>query len=274
MHALLLQAAQNDLFSLILSLLVIAIPFYYITRMSAAARNRQQRPPRAPDADPDADLRLLQDEDEQLEEYRARKLQERSLQEEETRAAYEQAYEPQHRERDARREHEGDRSTRRERLRRSLSRPHPYADAETERKTPVQLLREALQRTRGEAAAEEAETRAGETRAAKRGRTAAAYETSAREAGSKRERDRDRDRHRSTYTSKISPDLEHKRLAPAASEAEHGGSSAESADPYARRRVSGLARIRRLPQLQQAVLWSEILGSPKGLPEDDRDRGR
>lgn len=252
MYAFLLQSGQNDLFSLILSMLIIAIPFLYITRMSAAARNRQQRPPRAPGADPDADLRLLNEEDDELEGQPA-------------------AYEARPAERETSSDDDTRRGTRRDRLRRSLSRPHPYEDVESERKTPAQLFREALQHARGEAP-EEAEARRAKKRAAKRGRTAPLYESSARDDSSRGEAER----RSTTYTSKLSPDLEQKRLSPTGldQEPKSSGASQErsTTDPYARRRLKGRARISRLPRLQQAVLWSEILGPPKGLPEDDRDR--
>ncbi len=201
MTAILLQTGQGgDLFSLILSMLIIAIPFLYIMRMSSAARRRQQAPPRShPHSDDDLEVA---DKDEP-------------------------------------RPAEADSSEEPSKRRRVFARAHPYEEIQAERKSPQQRLREALQRTQPHAP-QHADTEA----------------APAAQAGARRRQPAP------------SPDRsagEPERL--------HGSAAAISEGGPAERRKRGLERVKRLPQLQQAVLWSEILGSPKGIPGSDRTRG-
>ncbi len=208
----LLQAAQQgDLFSLLLSMLIIAIPFLYITRMTSEARRRSQARPRR-EEDPDADLRAHgAEETEEQEDMHAE-------------AASDEVTEggaPKHR--------------------RRFLREHPYTEIEAERKTPLELFREALHRTQPRPPKEQqADEREAAARAERARREAAETDTPkiAKE--------------QLTYTE------EQPRFQPQRSRRE----STES----------GLNRVKRLPQLQQAILWSEILGSPKGLSEDEYER--
>ncbi len=211
----LLQAAQQgDLFSLLLSMLIIAIPFLYITRMTSEARRRSQARPRR-EEDPDADLRAHGAEE--AEEYEH---------------AHEEAAHDEEQEGGARRA---------PKRRRGFSREHPYAEIEAERRTPQQLFREALRRTQPRPPKEQ---RAGEREAAARA------ERARREAAEK-------------DTPKIAKEqLTYTEGQPRPQPQRARRETAET----------GLNRVTRLPQLQQAILWSEILGSPKGLSEDERER--
>lgn len=212
----LLQAAQQgDLFSLLLSMLIIAIPFLYITRMTSEARRRGQARPRRVE-DPDADLRAHgAEETEEQEDMHAE-------------AAHDE-------------EQEG-RARRGSRRRRRFLREHPYAEIEAERKTPRELFREALRRTQP--------------------RPAKGQQTAEREAAATRA-----ERARREATDKDTPKIAKEQLT-------YTEGQPRPQPQRARRETAetGLNRVTRLPQLQQAILWSEILGPPKGLSEDERER--
>lgn len=203
MIAMLLQTGEGrDLLSLILSMMVIAIPFIYITRMSAAARQRARsamRPER------EADEGTADHEGEPLGDDRVA----------------------------------AERGEDEEPHRRWFTGKHPYEEIEAERKSPQQLLREALQRTQAYAPR----------------RRGAVAEPAPPPAAP---------RH-------VPPPAQDRTAASA--RLQPGAESPIYLAHRAAKRRSGLARVNRLPRLQQAVIWSEILAPPKGLPESDRSRG-